>query len=215
MENNERGGSEESRDLHPAAERLRSARVKAGHKFAQSAARAMGVRPTTYTGHESGRRGFDVETAARYAEFFGVDPRWLYFGPVDEGQEAERSSLDIETLEVPEDMLRGWLKIEPVTARIVEVSGDYMYDPADPHAIGSLLPGDRVVIDTNDRRTSFPGVFAIDEGTGVSLKMLESVPNTSPVMLRITGRNPRYGSFEKQASDVSIVGRAKARISML
>jgi len=62
------------------AERLRSARQKAGYESAKSAAEAMGVPVATYIQHENGVRGFPATRADRYAKFFRVQPEWLLYG---------------------------------------------------------------------------------------------------------------------------------------
>jgi len=62
------------------AERLRSARQKAGYDSAKSAAEAMGVPVATYIQHENGVRGFPATRAERYAKFFRVPPEWLLYG---------------------------------------------------------------------------------------------------------------------------------------
>lgn len=63
-----------------AAERLRSARIKAGFETAKAAAEAMGVPVATYIQHENGVRGFPAGRADRYAKFFRVLPEWLLYG---------------------------------------------------------------------------------------------------------------------------------------
>jgi hypothetical protein len=60
-------------------ERLRQARLQAGYKEASEAARALGMRESTYLGHENGSRGFKAQ-ADRYARKFGVSLEWLLTG---------------------------------------------------------------------------------------------------------------------------------------
>lgn len=59
--------------------RLKAAREK-HFKSAMQAAEAMGISYGTYSGHESGSRGFGDKTAARYAKFFRVPVDWLVLG---------------------------------------------------------------------------------------------------------------------------------------
>lgn len=59
------------------AERLREARQKAGYTSASAAAETFGWTIPTYISHENGQRGFDVDTALRYARRFKVAPGWL------------------------------------------------------------------------------------------------------------------------------------------
>lgn len=60
--------------------RLRAARIDAGYATGTAAARAMGVKPPTYLGHENGTTGLRRGAAIRYAKFFGVSIDWLLTG---------------------------------------------------------------------------------------------------------------------------------------
>ncbi len=64
-------------DIHA---RLKWAREKRGYASAREAADALGVRYSTYAGHESGSRGIKREALRRYARFFRVSPAWLEYG---------------------------------------------------------------------------------------------------------------------------------------
>ena len=68
-------------------ERLRIAR-KLRYKTARAASDALGVPYGTYTGHESGSRGFFTEDAERYAKAFRVRAAWLTLedGPMEVGR---------------------------------------------------------------------------------------------------------------------------------
>lgn len=62
--------------MNDQAKRLQIARMEAGYQTPTDAARALGVRESTYLGHENGSRGLS-RNAARYASFFGVSLDWL------------------------------------------------------------------------------------------------------------------------------------------
>ena len=100
-------------------------------------------------------------------------------------------------------------------AWIVEVAGDSGYDPHNPHAPGSVFPGDRVIIDTADRRPSPPGPFAVFDGIGLVVKLVEVVPQTDPVRLRLSSRNPSYQPYEVIEGEAHIIGRVRGRISAM
>jgi transcriptional regulator with XRE-family HTH domain len=68
-------------DIHA---RLKWAREKRGYASAREAADAIGVRYSTYAGHESGSRGIKREALRRYARFFRISPAWLEFGTSEE-----------------------------------------------------------------------------------------------------------------------------------
>jgi SOS-response transcriptional repressor LexA len=59
------------------AERLRSAREKAGYSSAADAARAFGWAESAYRHHENGTRGFGADAAKKYGRAFKVMPGWL------------------------------------------------------------------------------------------------------------------------------------------
>lgn len=61
-------------------QRLAWARQTAGFDSPTDAARAMGVPPPTYLGHENGSRGVSRDAAVKYAEKFKVSLEWLLTG---------------------------------------------------------------------------------------------------------------------------------------
>lgn len=61
-------------------QRLKTARLKAGFRFATEAARALNVAEATYLAHENGSRIFDADSAERYARRYGTSVEWLLFG---------------------------------------------------------------------------------------------------------------------------------------
>jgi DNA-binding XRE family transcriptional regulator len=62
------------------AQRLRQARIAAGHDTMEAAARAIGIRSGVYWRHENGKQGITLEFVRLYARAFAVDPGWLAFG---------------------------------------------------------------------------------------------------------------------------------------
>ncbi len=66
--------------MNTPADRLKSARERAGYETAKAAAEAMGVAIATYIQHENGSRGVPAARAERYGRFFRVAPEWLLYG---------------------------------------------------------------------------------------------------------------------------------------
>lgn len=62
------------------AERLRTARLRAGYETGKDAAIALGVKVSTYLGHENGSRGITTKKAEHYARRFKVPEQWLLYG---------------------------------------------------------------------------------------------------------------------------------------
>lgn len=63
----------------PAA-RLKRARIRAGFEHAKDAALSMGMKVSTYLGHENGSRGIPAKQAIIYARRFKVSEQWLLYG---------------------------------------------------------------------------------------------------------------------------------------
>jgi hypothetical protein len=70
------------------AERLKAARSARDYPGPGEAAAAMGTNKFTYTQHEHGLRGFPIDEAIRYANFYRVRLEWLLkgTGPMIDGQ---------------------------------------------------------------------------------------------------------------------------------
>jgi transcriptional regulator with XRE-family HTH domain len=103
-------------DIHA---RLKWAREKRGYASAREAADALGIRYSTYAGHESGIRGIKRDALRRYAKFFGVSPAWLEFGTDGDGAPSgvneQKSTADNTGLSS-----RGATKIQFVASSIIE-----------------------------------------------------------------------------------------------
>lgn len=54
--------------------------MRAGFATGKEAAESMGVRVSTYLGHENGSRGIKPGMATRYAKKFKVTEQWLLYG---------------------------------------------------------------------------------------------------------------------------------------
>jgi len=115
---------------------------------------------------------------------------------------------------IPSAFLRYEARIHDRAANVLEVVGDSMIDPSNPNAVGSLMPGDRAVIDTFDKTPSPPGAFAVWDGFGIVFKMVEFIHGSNPPKLRLTSRNPTYQPYEVTLEEANIIGRVKARVTV-
>jgi SOS-response transcriptional repressor LexA len=66
--------------MSEVSDRLIIARKKAGFETAADAARALGVKPSTYFSHENGSVGLRSVVASKYARKFKVSTDWLLDG---------------------------------------------------------------------------------------------------------------------------------------
>ena len=67
-------------EMNARARRLLQAREFAKFRSASAAAEQHKWPASTYRSHENGTRGFTVSDAHKYAQAFGVNPEWLYYG---------------------------------------------------------------------------------------------------------------------------------------
>lgn len=224
--------------------RLRKARERLKIS-ASEAARSMSVNISTYTHHENGTRTYGETEARKYARRMKVTPEFLLLGisPTQQKSAGVREvdaragaggggivesmavtpsngitvSADAvrDVWQIPDSYLRGMLRMESASAWIVEVTGDSGYDPEHPNAPGSIFPSDKVIVNTQDRRPSPPGPFLVYDGVGLVIKLVEVVAGSDPVRLRLSSRNPGYSPYEVVEEEAHIIGRVRARISVM
>lgn len=82
--------------MRDRAARLRQARINAGYDTARAAVDAMGLRYSTYAGHENGSREYGIDDAKRYARMFRVRWEWLM-----DGREAAAPRPDLASVSLP------------------------------------------------------------------------------------------------------------------
>ena len=100
---------------------------------------------------------------------------------------------------VPRDLFAGHTTAPMGALRVISVQGDSM-EP-------ELMPGTRVVVDTEDTRPSPPGLFVVWDGLATVIKRVMFVPNSDPPTVRIMSDNPKYPAYERTADEVHIRGR--------
>lgn len=115
---------------------------------------------------------------------------------------------------IPSAFLRHEARVPPASANILEVTGDSMIDQNNPNAAGTLMSGDRAIINTRDTTPSPPGTFALWDGFGIVFKMVEVVHGTDPVQLRLISKNPAYRPYEILLEEARIIGRVRGRITI-
>lgn len=83
--------------------------------------------------------------------------------------------------------------------RILAVKGNSM-EP-------KLWPGQRVMIDIEDKTPSPPGIFVVWDGLALVLKYVEVIPNSEPLRVRISSANTAYQAYERGIDEAHINGR--------
>jgi len=101
--------------------------------------------------------------------------------------------------QIPSGMIRQYSTAPAHELRIITVMGDSM-EP-------TLLPGQRILVDTGDRMPSPPGIFVVWDGLGLVVKRLQVVPHSEPPRVRIGSDNGKYEPYERTLSEAYIQGR--------
>lgn len=100
---------------------------------------------------------------------------------------------------------RAWsrdrLKAAPSLLREMTVRGASM--------IPTLVDGEVILVDMNERNPIPPGIFVLHDGLGLVAKRLEHVPMTDPPRVRIISDNGLHSPCECIAEEVNIVGRVR------
>ena len=102
-------------------------------------------------------------------------------------------------LAFPPTLLRRITAAPASGLKLLSISGDSMSP--------TLEDGDLVMVDTQRRMPSPPGIFILDDGVGLVAKRVDAIPNSWPLALRLSSDNPAYSNYRRQVDEVHIVGR--------
>lgn len=115
------------------------------------------------------------------------------------GLEAPDCEQIINEWSLPTELLTAQTSAPAKALRIITVIGNSM-EP-------DFRPGERVLVDTDDRSPSPAGAFALWDGFGLVIKYVEVIPGSDPVMVRLISRNSVFETYERPAEDIHINGR--------
>ena len=115
------------------------------------------------------------------------------------GSVADEASGGRDSLAFPPTLLRRITAAPAGGLKLLSISGDSMSP--------TLEDGDLVMVDTQRRMPSPPGIFILDDGVGLVAKRVDAIPNSWPLALRLSSDNPAYSNYRRQVDEVHIVGR--------
>ena len=104
-----------------------------------------------------------------------------------------------DSLAFPPALLRRITAAPAGGLKLLSISGDSMSP--------TLEDGDLVMVDTQRRMPSPPGIFILDDGLGLVAKRVDAIPNSWPLALRLSSDNPAYSNYRRRVDEVHIVGR--------
>lgn len=104
-----------------------------------------------------------------------------------------------DSLAFPAALLRRITAAPAGGLKLLSISSDSMSP--------TLEDGDLVMVDTQRRMPSPPGIFILDDGVGLVAKRVDAIPNSWPLALRLSSDNPAYSNYRRRVDEVHIVGR--------
>jgi phage repressor protein C with HTH and peptisase S24 domain len=75
-----------------------------------------------------------------------------------------------------------------------------------------IAPNTRVLVNTNDRGPSPPGLYIVYDGFALIIKRVEAIPFSDPPTVRISSVNPAYQPYERTLEEAYIQGRVVAQL---
>jgi transcriptional regulator with XRE-family HTH domain len=136
----------------------------------------------------------DLPPSDAGTEYLEVDVLPTFGGMGGGGTGEGEATLALLPRVLVEDQLRG----KPKDFLLIEVRGDSM--------IPEFLHGDQILIDRRDVNPRQPGPFALFDGDGIVIKLVERIPGRRD-HYRIFSANARYSEYEVQEESVRILGR--------
>lgn len=98
---------------------------------------------------------------------------------------------------------RAELGVEPSRVVILPVIGTSMAP--------SLLPGDKVIVDTQATSIKHGEIYVLDEGDGPVVKRARLLRDVDPILLEIISENPSVAPVRRPAEMVRVIGRVIGR----
>ncbi len=105
---------------------------------------------------------------------------------------------DDATALLPRALIEDELRAKAIDLLLIDVRGDSM-EPDFQH-------GDQILVDKRDIDPRQPGAFALWDGEGYVVKLVERVPQEAGVY-RIFSANGRYSEYKVAADQIQIMGR--------
>jgi hypothetical protein len=116
---------------------------------------------------------------------------------------ADKTLQNVVLWHLPISFMRSYTTAPADQLRIVSVIGDSM-EPL-------LIPGQRLLVDIEDRVLSPPGIFVLRDGNGFSIKRVQIIPRAEPARVKIQSENTKYEAYECSLEEADIQGRVIAQ----
>lgn len=142
--------------------------------------------------------GFEIEadlpTVTGGGDYLAVDvlPSYAGMGGGGTGEGDHQQAL------IPRSLVEDELRAKPEDLLLIEARGESM--------LPDFLHGDQILIDKRDNNPVQPGAFALWDGDGYVVKLVERVPRERG-RYRIFSANDRFSAYEVDEEEIRIMGR--------
>lgn len=199
------------------AKRLVMARKNAGFAGPKAIVDRFGWNPNVYKAHESGRNGFGIADAKKYAKAFKVNLNWLQFGIGDALDPEERP---VSVADVPKI---SWVSAGQLTeqAPITDFSefatvaaldlpdGDWIALEVEGNSMNKISPpGSIIFVNRRDKRLAPNALYVVADETGAATYKRYR-PNDNPPFQPASYEEVPPPEFQ---GAVTIVGRVRRSV---
>jgi phage repressor protein C with HTH and peptisase S24 domain len=177
--------------------RLENDKRKLSADWAERIGRALSVPPETLLYGKPSHR-MQSPVGSRIVEVVELDVRAAAGAGLENGDTPE-----VTRWQVPRALVEGVTTATPSRLRVITIYGDSM-EP-------TFAPGTRVMVDTEDRVPSPPGIFVVHDGLGLVVKRVEFIPKSEPPSIKLSSDNQRYSPYSCALAEAHIQGRVIGR----
>ncbi|MFB7144995.1 S24 family peptidase [Agrobacterium deltaense] len=159
------------------AARLKWARERANFKGPKAVVDKIGGNVNNYKAHESGRNGFGLVDAKRYAKAFGVNLKWLQFGIgfPDDADDDPAPVTDVPKVswvsagELTEQAGVERLTDFPTVAAIDLPEGEWIALEVEGNSMNKISPpGSIIFVNIKDKRLAHNACYVVCDETGAA-----------------------------------------------
>lgn len=206
---------EEQIEREKRADRLVDARIRSGIGGIRKASNTFGWKENNYKSHESGRNGFGIVDAKRYAKAYKVSLQWLYFGtgqPDDVDPTEPVTAIDVPLIswvsagELTEQPgLMSYTEFPTVSALDLP-EGDWIALRVEGDSMNKISPpGSIIFVNRKDRRLAPNACYVVaDEKGSATYKRYR--PNDKPPFQPASYEEIAPPDFE---GAVTVIGRVR------
>lgn len=209
---------EEQLEREKRAERLVEARRRANVGGVRKVSNTFGWKENNYKSHESGRNGFGIVDAKRYARAYKVSLQWLYFGtglPEDMDPDEPVTALDVPLVSWVSAGAMGeqpgvmdFADFQTISALDLPV-GDWIALRVEGDSMNKISPpGSIIFVNRKDKRLAPNACYVVaDEKGNATYKRYR--PNDEPPFQPASYEDIPPPTFE---GAVTVVGRVRRSI---